>query len=74
MSYGAANVGLILVQVIDLFPLWPALHTGGGPLDLEIRGRQRIYLTDGCIRVPSAGIVGRRTADEFGPQAFPFGN
>jgi len=67
-------MGLILMQVIDLFPLWSALHTGGGPLDLEFRGYAAICLDRGCFRVPSASIVCRRSADEFGPQDFGSGN
>ena len=70
-STGLGSIGL---QAMDLFPLSSALHTGGGPLDLEIRGRRSFSLAGGCVRVPSASIVGRRIADVFGPQAFGFGN
>ena len=59
-----------MMQVIDLFPLWAALHNGGRPLDLEIRGRAGFCLCGDCLSVPFASIVGRRTADEFGPQTF----
>jgi len=45
------------MQVIDLFPLWSALHTGSGPLDLEIRGRAGDCSRGGCAGVPSAAIV-----------------
>jgi hypothetical protein len=63
------------MQVIDLFPLWAALHTGGGPLDLEIRGCAGFCLDRGCFRVPSAGMVSRRSANGFGPPCFwDFGN
>jgi len=57
ISYIAASLGHILMQVFDLFPLWAALHTGCRPLDLEIRGWRSVCSSGVCIRVPSAGIV-----------------
>ena len=60
-------------QVIDLFPLWAALHTGSRPLDLEFRGRAGICSHGDCVSVPCAAIVGRRTLNEFDPEILDFG-
>jgi len=55
------------MQLIELFPLWAALHTGCRPLDLEFRGFAGFCLHDDCLGVPFASMVGRRTADEVDP-------
>ena len=64
---------LIVMQVIDLFPLCFALHAGGGPLDLEIRGWRGFSLAGGCVRVPCAGIVGSVPRMELIPEILDVG-